>query len=106
MCLQIRFGQVPQRWRPVTLPEVPVDCRQREWIVNGKIRSDFEACARAFIPKLIPTAYLEGYGQLMEKVNDLPWPSDPKLIWTSNAYNTDDMFKAWAAHKVECVRHW
>ena len=31
----------------------------------------------------------------------LPWPKKPSIIFTSNAYSSDDVFKAWAAAKVE-----
>jgi putative transferase (TIGR04331 family) len=49
----------------------------------------------------IPTIYLEGYKKLQSQVAGLAWPDKPRLIFTSNAYNSDDVFKAWAAEKVE-----
>jgi putative transferase (TIGR04331 family) len=44
---------------------------------------------------------LEGYGALERVAQDLPWPKMPKVIFTSNAYQADDVFKMWAADKVE-----
>lgn len=99
--LQLRLGQVPQLWRSPPPIQVAAAVGQRQWNVSGENRSSFEACARALIPRQIPTAYLEGYGQLVAQSADLRWPKRPKLIWTSNSYGSDDVFKAWAAEKVE-----
>lgn len=101
MRLQWRLGQVPQRWRSVPAVRAPVVASQRRWIVAGENRSEFEACARALIPRQIPTVYLEGYDRLVEQAAGLPWPKRPKLIWTSNAYHSEDVFKVWAAAKVQ-----
>ena len=96
-----RLGQWPQLWRSVPPVQVAVDGHQRQWKVNGENRSEFEACARTLIPQQIPTVYLEGYDQLVEQIAGLPWPGQPKVIWTSNSYGSDDVFKAWTAEKVE-----
>ena len=36
-----------------------------------------------------------------DQTRTLPWPTKPKLILTSNSYNSDDLFKAWAAERIE-----
>lgn len=100
MRMHWRLGQMPQLWRSVPSVQTAVNWEQRQWVVRGENRSEFEACARALIPRQIPTAYLEGYGQLVEQAAGLPWPRQPKLIWTSNSTLADDIFKAWAASKV------
>lgn len=101
MRMHRRLGQLPQLWRSVPTVQVAVDDSQRLWVARGDNRTEFEICARALIPLQIPTAYLEGYGQLTEQTAGLSWPKQPKVIWTSNAHNSDDVFKAWAAEKVE-----
>ena len=101
MRMNWRLGQVPQLWRPVPAVRVAVDAGRRQWIVNGENRSEFESCARYLIPRQLPTAHLEGYGRLIEQAACLPWPKQPKLIWTSNSSTGDDIFKAWAAGKIE-----
>ena len=102
MMLHRRLGQVPQLWRSVPSVQVAVDGSRRQWIAAGDSRSEFEACVRTLIPQQVPTIYLEGYCQLVKQTTGLPWPKQPKLIWTSNSYNADDVFKVWAAGKVEC----
>jgi putative transferase (TIGR04331 family) len=101
MRLQLRLGQVPQRWRSAPPVQIAVDGSRRQWVVTGETRSEFENCARALIPQQIPTAYLEGYGQLVEQIAGLHWTKQPKVIFTSNSHSEDDVFKAWAAEKVE-----
>ena len=34
-------------------------------------------------------------------VKNIRWPKKPKVIFTSNACNSEDVFKAWAASKIE-----
>jgi putative transferase (TIGR04331 family) len=96
-----RLGQVPQRWRSVPCVRADWDESQRQWLVAGDNRNEFEACVRTLIPQQIPKLYLEAYPELMGQVGGLPWPQRPKLIWSSNSYNSDDVFKAWAAQKAE-----
>lgn len=99
--LQWRLGQVPQVWHKVFLTPVAVDDKQRQWTVIEKNHSEFESFVCSIIPLQIPTVYLEGYHQLGRKTSVLAWPKQPKLIWTSNVHIAEDVFKAWAAQKVE-----
>lgn len=101
MALHLRMGQAPQFWRSIAPIKASVDLGQRLWTVAGEGLTEFESCARVLIPRQIPAAYLEGYRQLVEQVEGLSWPKRPKVIFTSNAENSDDVFKAWAAEQVE-----
>ena len=38
---------------------------------------------------------------MLHQIDRTGWPKHPKVIWTSNADNSDDLFKAYAAEKVE-----
>ncbi|MBI5630407.1 MAG: transferase [Elusimicrobia bacterium] len=100
MRLHLRLGQVPQKWRLVPAVRTAVDPGRRRWILSGENSPEFEACLRSLIPRQIPTAYLEGYRGLLGQVDALPWPKKPKLIWTSSPFS-DEVFKAWAAARVE-----
>jgi putative transferase (TIGR04331 family) len=99
--MNIRLGQRPQLWFSAPASSTKADTARRDWTLSGTSVSDFEVIARALIPRQIPTAYLEGYDGLIGQTRNLPWPNRPKLIWTSNAHNQDDVFKCWAADKVE-----
>src|SRR4030042_4214387 len=104
--LQLSLGQIPQFWSRIPLPRFEANQGIREQFQEQfKIKSKdifgFEQCLRSLIPEQIPTIYLEGYQQLLTIVASLPWPKRPKVIFTSNNHNSDDIFKAWAAEKVE-----
>lgn len=99
--LAIRMRQAPQKWLSVSVDVSGVKKEQRQWELMSESSSNFEVFAREMVSKQIPTAYLEGYKKLIEQTKNLQWPKFPKLILTSNSCNSDDVFKAWAAGKVE-----
>ncbi len=99
--LQWRLGQVPKIWRSHPTPKAEVDWTKRQWRMNESEVAAFPAIVRAIIPRHIPATYLEGYGALQVRSATLPWPRKPRLIFTSNAYSSDEVFKAWTAAKVE-----
>jgi putative transferase (TIGR04331 family) len=99
--LQRQLGQMPLLWRTIAPASVAVNSDARRWRLKDASDSDFERALRSLIPLQIPTIYLEGYSRLMEQVSALPWPQHPRFIFTSNSYYSDDVFKAWAAEKVE-----
>lgn len=102
MLLQAKLGQIPKLWRSIPVPITSVDRAKRQWQLPTSVSStDFPTLARTLISRHIPTAYLEGYRDLVALTANLPWPKRPKAIFTSNSYSADDVFKAWAAEKVE-----
>lgn len=100
--LQISLGQVPQIWKSpeVTYSSYNHETRQR-FSIDLSGRKGFELFVRLQIREMIPTCYLEGYDLLVEQAKSLPWPSQPKFIFTSNNFDTDEVFKVWAASMVE-----
>jgi putative transferase (TIGR04331 family) len=102
LLLQLKLGQIPKLWRPVAPPSIQVNRSMRQWqMPEPKNADDFPAIVRAMIARHIPTVYLEGYRELLAVTEKLPWPKRPKAIFTSNSFSSDDMFKIWAAEKVE-----
>ena len=51
--------------------------------------------------ELLPVCYLEGFLSLNKLVKQKPWPQSPRFIFTSNNFDTDEVFKLWTATKVE-----
>ena len=100
--LQLALGQVPQLWRCPLLEEVKADLWQRE---NLKLSFDsfdgFERYVRWQLPEVVPTCYLEGYKNMVKAAEGMAWPKKPKFIFTSNAFDTEEIFKVWTASKVE-----
>jgi putative transferase (TIGR04331 family) len=107
LLLQIRMGQSPKLWRTVDVPFADYCADFRQWElsipvnveINGYINFIDLLCT--MIPKQIPIAYLEGYDKLVALTEKLSWPKQPQIVFTSNAYHSDDVFKAWAASKAE-----
>jgi putative transferase (TIGR04331 family) len=101
LALQCRLGQIPRLWRMIATPSVAGNSESRRWLLRDSSSNIFEQALRTLIPLQMPTAYLEGYGDLKKQVTRLPWPQCPRFIFTSNSYIADEVFKAWAAEKVE-----
>jgi len=100
--LQINLGQFPKLWQRLSTPIIKPDIQQRQWQLDRKFNdASFEEVVCKLIPLHIPTAYLEGYKNLETVTSQSGWPKKPKGIFTSNSYNSDDVFKKWAAEKTE-----
>jgi putative transferase (TIGR04331 family) len=100
--LQLRLGQCPQLWRSPALQEFSPDVLARQaFSVEAGNATGFERFARTQLGSMIPTCYLEGYAKLVRQVETLPWPSQPRHIFTSNNFDHDEVFKVWAGLKVE-----
>jgi putative transferase (TIGR04331 family) len=92
--LQLKLGQVPIIYRASKSTSQTMDGSLRTWSLEGESRSAFEAFVREMVPKQIPMLYLEGYVGLVKQAQRQSWPKTPKLIWTSNAFSSDEVFKA------------
>jgi putative transferase (TIGR04331 family) len=99
--LQLKLGQVPY----LKIPKLKLLPSKNKSLMRENICQEF-ICLNGFeifltglIPSLIPKNYLEDFLQTKAKVmNSLP--SNPRAIFTANAYHGNDNFKIWAAEKV------
>ncbi len=102
--LQLALGGIPKSWRSPPPPQVPPDLESRR-ALRLPPRADSGDEFRRFVAKMvtrqIPTVYLEGYPALLKAVKRLPWPSRPKVIFTSNSFQFDEVFQCWAAARTE-----
>ena len=105
--LQIKLGQIPKLWRSPALRKFKYSAGTRRWSLNFPVIqmaeewTNFRALVSSLVPKHVPTAYIEGYSAIEKMANGLAWPQSPKLIFTANCWNSDDLFKIWAAEKAE-----
>ena len=67
----------------------------------SKNDDEFSKILKDILPRSLPAFYLEGYKSLSNFCLQTPWAKNPKLIFTSNNHLTDEVFKFWAAAKVE-----
>ena len=103
--LQLKLNQFPKFFFSTGIDKSAPQIEAREWSLelendNSKL-AGFGKILAYMIPRHIPTAYLEDYANLAEMAQQMSWPNRPKAIFTSNAYSSDDVFKAWAAEKTE-----
>lgn len=100
--LQLALGQMPQLWRSPSFARTLPDAELRASLVfNHDKYEGFEKYVLWQLPEIIPTCYLEGYKSLVKITEELPWPEHPKFIFTSNNFDTDEIFKVWTGSKVE-----
>lgn len=101
---ELSLGQVPQMWRPPSH-----DCTaQFNHALRLKLAETISGLGDTKLEKLIaelvfqamPICYLEGFGALRAQALALPWPDQPKFIFTSNAFDTNELFKVWSAEKT------
>ena len=69
--------------------------------LNSNVSNNLEHLARKLIPDALPKIVIEDYKEILNLVSNSNWPENPKVIFTSNSYDTDDIFKIWAAEKIE-----
>lgn len=88
----------------VRAPHASVDHQLRTGLAarfasNGA--EEIERIARALIWEMLPICFLEGFEGLTAEAAAAPWPVSPITIFTSNNFDTDEVFKLWAAEKVK-----
>lgn len=76
---------------------------RNEFKCKVKIENDLSlnSFLKGILFESIPSCYLEGYESLMKKMKSFGFPKNPKFIFTSNNFFSDEIFKIWAAEKVE-----
>lgn len=100
--LQLSLGQCPQLWEKLQLKSVvPLPAQRQGLTLHTENYQGFERFIRLQLCEIIPCCYLEGYGELVQQLNSLPWPVRPRFIFTAFSFFSDEIFKAWAASKVE-----
>ena len=105
--LYLSMKQVPRFWKSPPSPLIPPNQKDRKLFKDYFIGicKNGEDSFYNFLVKMIgdqvPTIYLEGYSDLLRLVASLNWPLNPKGLLTSNAFQFDDAFQAYAAEKTE-----
>ena len=77
----------------------PADLSQRKLLCDEEGDTTYERLLNRLIPDLIPKVYVENFDDLRKDAL-AKFPRNPKVLFTANAYQADDGFKAWAAHYV------
>ena len=103
LCFNLLNRQIPiNRPYSYALPRRPISDRtglSLDGVLKNKTAGYHFAIERYF-NKLLPFVFAEQYSDLVRAVMQRPFPHDPKAIITSTAFDTDEIFKTWAAEKV------
>ncbi len=99
--LHLALGQAPQRWSHVDMPDIQTNFKLREKFLNDTGYEGFEKFLRKIIGDFFPRAFLENFNNYHKKAINLPWPKNPKFIYTANNYDFDEAFKFWVADKIK-----
>ena len=103
--LHLVMGQCPQLWdlQKYELTEEPNLILREMLTKNLVIGSEnyLKDVLFAMVFELLPICYLEGFSNMKKICDQQPWPKKPKFIFTSNNFDTDEIFKLWTATKVE-----
>ena len=98
--LYISLLQFPQLWKSPNLIKIDYDEKNRFKIsLNYEKYEGIEREIRRLVNKLMPICYLEGYEILRKQALD-HYPTNPKFIFTSNNFYSDEIFKVWTAEKI------
>jgi putative transferase (TIGR04331 family) len=99
--LQIKLAQIPKFWSTQEISIKKLEKAKRNLQLKVEKKEDFYLVLEKIIPKHIPIVYLEGFEALKGLIKKQNWPKKPYSIFTSDAFAFNDIFKAWAAKKVE-----
>jgi putative transferase (TIGR04331 family) len=104
--LKISNFQFPKYIRFIKAEKIQISHTQRNQthdLLDTKCIDNFEQISFLFnlAFRYLPTCYLEGYNLNKKKMKSLNWPENPKYIFTSVNHYFDEIFKFYAAEKVE-----
>ena len=103
--LNIAFKQFPQFWIEsdcsISVGTEPALRRRLSDQVVLNLGNNVSRIASLMLFDLLPICFLEGFKSINKIVKQQPWPQKPKFIFTSNNFDTDEIFKFYTASKVE-----
>jgi putative transferase (TIGR04331 family) len=100
LLLHLSLKQVPQLYSRQSIGGHSSKADRNHLIKRGE-GIDFESFARSILPDMIPACFVENYDSLIKETKEVSWPEKPKFVFTSNCFDTDEVFKAWVGNKVE-----
>ena len=95
-----QFRRTPQHIKTV----IKIDSAARSEFANKAKEfggNELERFILSTLFEMMPVAYFEGFKDISTIADNLNWPKSPSFIFTSNNFDTDEVFKLWAAKKVE-----
>jgi putative transferase (TIGR04331 family) len=97
------LGAIPREWHS---PKIEIK-KNIDYTFRNKLKTElsssltdkFEQFIFKFIPELLPMCFVENFKEYSSNEFTKKWPTNPRFIYTSNCFDTDEIFKIWAAQK-------
>lgn len=103
--LYLKLKQVPQFIAtPSYITHITPDHVQRKELADKlsiETPDELISIIYTLVFELMPICFLEGFDEILENIKKLRWPNNPSFIFTSNNFDTDELFKTWAAQHAE-----
>lgn len=102
MKLFLKILQLPSFWQKIPFAYVDTNfalrnqLKEQIFFKNKKIKSFLFSEVFAFLPNCL----LEGFKKNEEISKKVPYPSNPKIIYTAVNFNSDEIFKHWVVQKI------
>ncbi len=104
----IKYYKQPNIYLPDYTPDNNIDYELRDKLsskLDKKVNSEFEKFVKKIFFKLFPVCYLENFNDLKSKCDDAILPINPKFIFTSNAFDTNELFKMYVCKKINNTKY-
>ena len=98
--LEVSQGQFPTYFSAPQVPHTKVKPSLRQKLELKGGNDKFEMLLDSLIPSHIPKVHVENYWKIRQIAMSY-YPKRTKVIFTVNAYSSNDGFKVWAAEQVE-----
>ena len=100
--LEIKFFQLPTYYKKYDVKYKSINNSIRNSIIlDAKISSDpLENFIRKNLKNFLPIHIVESFSDIEKISNNINYPKNPKFIFTSYSYAYDEVFKNYAAQKV------
>ena len=104
--LNVKLGQFPLPYRSLLdYPHKAIDGELRTRLsgalAKGQSRDDLvRFIAANLFFEVLPASFLEDSEAIQARPRRSPWPARPRIIFTSNAFDTDEVFKWYVANQV------
>lgn len=103
--LEISFLQIPRFYSPpkIKYGTINHNLREKIKITNNDFCTESKII-RDLIPSYLPTFAVENFNNLKLAVDKNNYPSNPKFVFTSNLFETDEAFKFYLANNINSAQ--
>ncbi len=106
----IRLGSLPAIWpsiyKSITLE--PTNPRARREIEHALLNTELSEspegrAVASIVAEALPRAFVEGFRDLLDQTTSRTkaWPTTPEIVFCSNRFDTDDIFKMYVCRKLD-----